>query len=93
MQSDAIIYAMLGVLVLAAVGILFGRLIKSLFLIAIKSAVGVSAIFAVNFLLSPIGLSVGINAITAVFTGVFGFPGFVTLYVVSWILGTGGLLK
>lgn len=87
MQSDYVIYLMLGVLILAAFAVILGRPLKALILIIIRSVIGAFAIFAADFLLSPIGLAVGINGFTALITGLLGIPGFVMLYAVTWILG------
>lgn len=86
MQSDYVIYLMLGVLILAALVVLFGRPIKALIKLIIRSAIGAAAIFAADFLLSPIGLAVGINGFTALVTGLLGIPGFIMLYTLTWIL-------
>ncbi len=87
MQSDYVIYLMLGVLILAAFAVILGRPLKTLILLIIRSVIGAFAIFATDFLLSPIGLAVGINGFTALITGLLGIPGFVMLYAVTWILG------
>ena len=44
---------------------------------------GVGSILAINFLLAGFGISVGINAITAVVVGLLGLPGVVLLYAVG----------
>jgi inhibitor of the pro-sigma K processing machinery len=73
-------------LAVAVLFMLFGRAVKALARLICRSAVGAVAIFAVDFLLSPMGLFVGINAVTALITGVLGIPGLVMLYAVRWIL-------
>jgi hypothetical protein len=55
--------------------------------------VGIAAIFVMDFLLSPFGLAVGLNMFTVAFVGILGIPGFVTLYVVTWLLNMGLPLK
>lgn len=86
MQSELFTYALIGILVLAAFSIMFGRALRALVLFFIKSVIGALAIFAADFLLSPIGFAVGINLFTAAVTGILGIPGFVMLYAIAWIL-------
>ena len=47
---------------------------------------GFAGIFAANFLLSPVGVCVGLNIFTVLFTAVLGVPGFLMLYALSWVL-------
>jgi inhibitor of the pro-sigma K processing machinery len=86
MLSDRVIMIMLAVLVIMVLTALFGRAVKAVARLVCRSAVGAAAIFAVDFLLSPMGLFVGINAATVLITGILGVPGFVMLYAVMWIL-------
>jgi hypothetical protein len=87
------IYTMLAGLALAGISIVFGKLFKSVVCFLFKSAVGIAAIFVMDFLLSPFGLAVGLNMFTVAFVGILGIPGFVTLYVVTWLLNMGLPLK
>ncbi len=47
---------------------------------------GLAAIFTADVLLSPIGLCVGVNLFTGLFTAILGVPGFVMLYALAYIL-------
>ncbi len=87
MQSEHFIMLIIGILALSVLVIVLGKPLKALFMLCIRSAIGTAAIFAADFLLSPAGLAVGINAFTALVTGLLGIPGFITLYVLAWILG------
>ncbi len=86
MQSEIVIYALIGVLILSALSIMFGRELRALIMFLIRSVIGALGIFAVDFLLSPLGFAVGINLFTAAVTGILGIPGFVMLYAIAWIL-------
>ena len=50
-------------------------------------AFGVVGILIFNFLLSGFGLSVGINAVTALVVGLLGAPGFLLLYAAQMMIG------
>ena len=56
---------------------------KWLFSVLRNMVLGVGSILAINFLLAGVGISVGINAITAVVVGLLGLPGVVLLYAVG----------
>ncbi len=86
MQSDTLIYILIGVLALSALVTVFGKALKTLIKVGFKSILGTIAIFTADFFLSPIGFSVGINIFTALVTGVLGIPGFIMLYALNWIL-------
>ena len=86
MQSEMIIYAMIGLLVIAVLSIIFGRELRALIKFFIRSIIGALGIFAVDLILSPIELAVGINLFTGAVTGILGIPGFVMLYAIAWIL-------
>lgn len=86
MQSEIVIYALIGVLILSALSIMFGRELRALIMFFIRAVIGALGIFAVDFLLSPLGFAVGINLFTAAVTGILGIPGFVMLYAIAWIL-------
>lgn len=85
-NSSQIIGWMIIACLLFAVFLIFAKPIKTLAKICINSVIGVSALFITNFLLAPIGLGVGINAVTALITGILGIPGFISLYLINYIL-------
>ena len=49
-------------------------------------ALGVAGILGLNFLLSGMGIAVGVNAITALVVGLLGIPGFLLLYATQLIV-------
>lgn len=83
LNSPQIIWLMLGICVLLLLFIVFFRQIKVLIKITLQGAVGLIAVFCVNFLAMPLGFSVGLNLINAVFIGLLGIPGIATLYIFS----------
>ena len=86
LQSDLVIYSMLAVLSLAALLTALGKPFRAFLRLAVRSVMGACAIFAADFILSPLSLSVGINCFTAVFAGLLGIPGFVTLYILAYLM-------
>ncbi len=53
----------------------------------INSGLGFLSLFAINFAGGHVGINVAINLINAVFIGILGLPGAVTLLIVQNILG------
>lgn len=71
-----------GILLVAAL-VLFARPLRYLMKILLRSAIGVLGISVFNAIGSLFGVSLGVNMITALTTGILGFPGFallITLY-------------
>ncbi|MCL2286423.1 MAG: pro-sigmaK processing inhibitor BofA family protein [Firmicutes bacterium] len=50
-------------------------------------ALGIVGMLGLNALLSGIGLTVGVNAITAIVVGLLGIPGFLFLYAARLLVG------
>ena len=50
-------------------------------------ALGIVGMLLFNFMLSGFGLSVGINAVSALIVGLLGAPGFLLLYATQMMLG------
>jgi len=61
----------------------FGWLIK----VVRNMALGVAGMLAFNLMLSGFGLSVGVNAVTALIVGLLGAPGFMMLYAAQLMIG------
>ena len=61
----------------------FGWLIK----VVRNMALGVVGMLVFNLMLAGMGLSVGINAITALVVGLLGAPGFLLLYAAQMMIG------
>ncbi len=65
---------------------MFFKPIKFLFKILINSALGILGLIGFNYMLAPMGISVGINFLTIGICGILGIPGFVCLYLLKLIL-------
>jgi inhibitor of the pro-sigma K processing machinery len=73
-------------LILAAAACFFGYLLytrqfKWLIGVIRNAVLGVIGILALNTVLAPAGIAVGVNALTAFIVGVLGLPGLLLLYV------------
>ncbi len=63
----------------------FFKPLKGVLVLGVQSVLGGVGLYACNFLLAKIGLSVGVNVVTAAICGLFGLPGFVLLVLVKGI--------
>jgi len=61
----------------------FGWLIR----VVRNMALGVAGMLVFNLMLVGMGLSVGINAVTALVVGLLGAPGFLLLYAAQMMVG------
>ena len=61
----------------------FGWLIR----VVRNMALGIAGMLVFNLMLAGMGLSVGINAITALVVGLLGAPGFLLLYAAQMMIG------
>ena len=64
----------------------FNRQIKAAFNIIRNAILGIVGILACNMLLAPVGIAVGVNALTIFIVGVLGIPGFLLLYLTQWMV-------
>jgi pro-sigmaK processing inhibitor BofA len=67
--------------------VFYTRQFKWLLSVARNTSLGIIGILLFNFFLSGFGLSVGINAITALTVGLLGAPGFFLLYAAQILVG------
>lgn len=86
MQGDTIIYIMIGICLLVILLFVFSTPLKLLYKIIINSVLGILALIGINFIISPLGLSVGVNLLTIAIIGVLGIPGFICLYLMQILL-------
>ena len=77
---------MMLVCAVAVLALIFAKPLKLVFKLLINSVIGIFALVGMNFLLSPLGLAVGINAVTVLVCAVLGIPGFACLYICQLIL-------
>lgn len=64
---------------------LFSKPLFRLGILFLRALSGISAIFVLDFLLSPVGISVGINFFTAAVSAVLGIPGITLLYGLAYL--------
>ena len=86
MGSVNIIMVMIGVCAILLAFMLVERPLRLLLRMAAGGAAGVLGMLSANILLAPFGLFVGINIATVLVVGLLGLPGFVTLYIASYLL-------
>ena len=84
---DSIMWMMLALGAGFVAFLLYTRQIGWLVRVVRNMALGVSGILLFNLMLSGFGLSVGINAITAIIIGLLGAPGFMMLYAAQLMIG------
>lgn len=79
-----IILILIGAVILALM--IYPKPLKIFLRTVIQALGGVVGLFIFNFILSPIGWSVGINWITIFIIGLLGLPGFIFLYLLNIVL-------
>jgi len=67
--------------------LLYTRQFKWLVKVVRNMALGVAGMLIFNLMLAGFGISVGINAVTALLVGLLGAPGFLLLYAAQMMLG------
>ncbi len=77
-------YVLSAILILVLCRIFFKPL-KFVFALVFQSVLGGAGLYLCNFLLSPLGLSVGVNIVTASLCGMFGLPGVLAAIIVKAI--------
>ena len=65
----------------------FNRQLKVIFTVLRNGILGIAGILAFNMLLAHTGIAVGINLLTVFIVSVLGAPGFLLLYLTSWMVG------
>jgi len=84
---DSIMWLMLALGAGFLAYLLYTRQFKWLVKVVRNTALGVVGMLVFNLMLSGFGLSVGINAVTALLVGLLGAPGFLLLYATQMMLG------
>ncbi len=87
MDSNTMLFLLLGTCLLIMAVFIFIKPIKSIAKIATRGLAGIIGIVITNFLLAGAGISVGINLVSALTVGFLGIPGFILLYLATFILG------
>ncbi len=86
MPSSQVIVWMIICCIIFLVLLLFARPLRFVARTATGALIGAVCMAIMNTALTPFGVSVGINLITALIVGFLGAPGFLTLYVAAFIL-------
>ena len=86
MGSFGAIGIMIAVLLTLVGFVIFAKPLKSLLKFFIRAVIGLFAVFIVNLILSPFGLFIGLNYLTAFIIGILGLPGFISLYILQVLL-------
>jgi len=66
--------------------IMFAKPVKYILRFLIQAVLGMALTFVVNFMLSPFSVAIGLNYLTFFITGLLGLPGFVMLYLMTWMV-------
>jgi inhibitor of the pro-sigma K processing machinery len=86
MNSNQVILWMIIICIGFMVLTLLIKPIRTVGKLLINSFLGIVALFIFNFLLAPIGISIGINVLNAFIVGLLGIPGFISLFILSFVL-------
>ena len=84
---DTLMWLMAALGIGFAAYLLYTRQFKWLVSVVRNMALGVAGILVINLLLGEMGLTVGINAVTALVVGLLGAPGFLLLYAAQMLIG------
>ena len=77
-----------GGIVLVAMFILLNMLyrpVRAVFALILNTILGWAGLYIFNFLVSPLGLVIGINLVSATTVGVLGIPGLILLIILKLI--------
>ncbi len=61
------------------------RPVRAIFALILNTILGWAGLYIFNFLISPLGLAIGINLVSATTVGVLGIPGLILLIVLKFI--------
>ena len=87
MNMDSVMWLMLALGAGFLAYLLYTRQFGWLVRVVRNMALGVAGMLVFNLMLSGFGLSVGINAVTALVVGLLGAPGFMMLYAAQMMIG------
>jgi len=87
MNMDSVMWLMLALGAGFLAYLLYIRQFGWLVRVVRNMALGVAGMLVFNLMLSGFGLSVGVNAVTALVVGLLGAPGFMMLYAAQMMIG------
>ena len=85
MSMGAIAAYVLSAVLILALSLIFFKPLKGVFVMMLHSVLGGAGLYICNFLLSPVGIPIGLNIVTASICGLFGLPGLFLLILVKAI--------
>ncbi len=83
MLGEGIVTILLVVLGVWAVFKLFGKSMKLIFKLLLNTGLGYVLLFIINFVGSWVNISIAVNWVTALVTGVLGLPGVILMLVLQ----------
>ncbi len=86
MEYNIVMAYVFGLIILLLLGWVLLSPLKMLIKFIYNSILGGLALLLINLLGKFIGISIGINIITAAIVGIFGIPGLILLLVLQYIL-------
>lgn len=88
MDSNTIIIYIACICFLFLFGKIFILPIKSILKLVINSCMGALIIYLINLIGTLFNFHIGLNYITAIFTGILGVPGAILLVILKLVLGS-----
>lgn len=86
MEGNGILIFLIIAGVIILTFMIFPKPLKLILRAILQGLGGLVGFFVLNFILSPIGWSVGINWTTMLIVGILGIPGFIFLYLLNIFL-------
>lgn len=87
MNIDSIIIYVACLIVLFIIGKIFYLPLKHIFKLLFNSLLGGMLIYIINIVGASFNFHIGLNWVTAIFTGLLGVPGVIVLILVKVLLG------
>ena len=85
-KLSVIFLVVVGVLLLVLLGKLFKTSIKWALKLLFNALIGFVALFLLNYVGAPLGISLNLNWFNAVVTGILGVPGVILLLLIKYLL-------
>ena len=86
MEYSIVIKWMIGICMVFIGLVVFSKPLKYILRFLIQAVCGMLGAVVFNFILSPFGLTIGLNYLNLFIVGLLGVPGFISLYVISWVV-------
>ena len=83
---DLILWLMVAACVIFLACLIYTKQFKWLLGVMRNMALGIVGIFGINFLLTGVGISVGVNILTTLIVGLLGLPGLLLLFATQLLI-------